>query len=119
MIFLFANILNETQNGPISPEYTRLISMCDEKDTPITFNWDTLLDRALYENSAWRPDTGYKVQFRNILDVDWRNPEQQNNNIQLLKLHGSNISLLLLTRPHRRWIPRLTKPIERRVSYCF
>lgn len=89
MIFLFAHVLNETQNGPVSKEYAKLVSTCDEHDTLITFNWDTLLDRALYESGDWMPDTGYLVGFRNVLDNKWRQPVSQNSKISLLKLHGS------------------------------
>jgi len=89
MIFLFAHLLNETQNGPISKQYSKLVSICDDSDTLITFNWDTLLDRALYESGTWVPDSGYGVKFRNILDTDWREPSLQAPRFLLLKLHGS------------------------------
>jgi len=89
MIFLFAHVINETQRGPVSKQYAKLASMCDKSDVLITFNWDTLLDRALYESGTWIPDTGYGVNFRNILDADWRPPSLQASSILLLKLHGS------------------------------
>ncbi len=89
MIFLFAHVLNETQNGPVSRQYSKLTSMCGEGDTLITFNWDTLLDRALHDSTTWIPDTGYRVNFRSILDIDWRPPSHQVSTVQLLKLHGS------------------------------
>lgn len=89
MIFLFAHVLNETQNGPMPKQYTKLVSMCDDSDTLITFNWDTLLDRALYESGTWVPDSGYGVKFRSILDTDWRKPSLQAPRFLLLKLHGS------------------------------
>jgi len=62
MIFLFTHVLNETQNGPVSREYSRLVSMCDENDTMITLNWDTLIDRALYESKI-----GYQIQVMGLL----------------------------------------------------
>lgn len=89
MIFLFTHVLNETQNGLVSKHYARLVSICDETDTLITFNWDTLLDRALYESGTWVPDSGYGVNFRNILDTDWRHPSSEGSRVLLLKLHGS------------------------------
>ncbi len=89
MIFLFAHVLNETQNGPVSKQYNKLVSMCDESDTLITLNWDTLLDRALYEDGRWIPDSGYDVNFRAVLDKDWRLPSPKPSKLLLLKLHGS------------------------------
>jgi hypothetical protein len=89
MIFLFAHVLNETQNGPVSKQYSKFVSICDDGDVLITFNWDTLLDRALYESGGWVPDTGYLVKFRNILDGDWKPPSVQDSKLVLLKLHGS------------------------------
>ena len=89
MIFLFAHVLNETQNGPVSSEYQKLLAKCDNSDTLVTLNWDTLLDRAMFESKKWTPDTGYGVAFRDILDTEWRKPKSDRSEILLLKLHGS------------------------------
>jgi len=89
-LFLFTHILNEIGNGPTSNLYTQLVHRFDVDDTIITFNWDTLLDRALNESSTWQCDDGYHVRFSSIFDDGWRLPERPRKNIpMLLKLHGS------------------------------
>lgn len=89
MIFLFAHILNEIQNGPLCTQYAHLVARCSPSDTLVTFNWDTLLDQALFTDPRWSPDTGYGVTFRRILDEDWREPCSQESELTYLKLHGS------------------------------
>lgn len=91
MIFLFAHILNEIQNGPLAQDYIKLVSTMSNSDTIVTFNWDTLLDRVLHERTDWNPDTGYGVRFRNVLDRKWRKQQDHKgeSNIKYLKLHGS------------------------------
>ncbi len=118
MMFLFAHVLNETQNGPVSKQYTKLVSMCDESDTLITFNWDTLLDRALSESGGWIPDSGYGVNFRGILDTEWRPPALQSSRPLLLKLHGSINWLVNYVTRHLTTGERVmvTKAIPGRVS---
>ena len=91
MTFLFAHVLNEIQNGPLSGDYIELVGKISNTDTIVTFNWDTLLDRVLHECSDWSPDNGYGVLFRNVLDRKWRKPHNQGleGAIKYLKLHGS------------------------------
>lgn len=90
MIFLIAHVLNEIQNGPVSVEYRAIATNCRPSDTLITFNWDTLLDRAMYETGVWSPDTGYAVLFESILEKTWRPPTAtKTQEPLLLKLHGS------------------------------
>ena len=89
MVFLIAHVLNEMQNGPVSTAYRRIAEVCDHTDTLITFNWDTLLDRAVNERGCWNPDTGYAVLFDNILDGVWRQPKAHKSDLTILKLHGS------------------------------
>lgn len=92
MIFLIAHVLNEIQNGPVSRAYAGLVQACRDTDLLITFNWDTLLDRALRETGQWDPDTGYEVLFESVLDGEWREPKASasgGHHPRLLKLHGS------------------------------
>lgn len=92
LIFLFSSILNEIQNGPVSIPYGLLASELDERDTCITFNWDTLLDRALASTGRWSPVIGYAIEPESIFDDGWHDPETfdiKTGGPQYLKLHGS------------------------------
>jgi hypothetical protein len=91
MVFLFAHVLNEIQNGPLARDYIEFVSTISNTDTIVTFNWDTLLDRVLHECTDWNPDTGYGVRFRYVLDRKWRKQQEYKveNPIKYLKLHGS------------------------------
>ena len=93
MNFIFANVLNESQNGASTSLYHMLLEMCGPNDTFLTFNWDTLLDRALVDSGGWSPQNGYGVRFAATLDGTWRKSvsgkTQHKTNWRLLKLHGS------------------------------
>ena len=93
MNFIFANVLNETQNGPSMSLYRNLLELCGPNDLFVTFNWDTLLDRALLDTGGWNPNTGYGLTFRAVLDGSWKNAFEGDakfaTNWKLLKLHGS------------------------------
>ena len=60
----------------------------------ITFNWDTLMDRALERTSAWRVESGYGVVPAFVYDDQWYAPDYRTDNSPnaplLLKLHGSS-----------------------------
>ncbi|NTV91295.1 MAG: hypothetical protein HGA22_13205, partial [Clostridiales bacterium] len=93
MAFIFANVINEAQNGPSFTAYHELLKFCSPNDTFITFNWDTLLDRALADTGCWSPNNGYGFTFGSIFDGSWK-PEMDSTgvfetNLKLLKLHGS------------------------------
>ena len=70
-----------------------LLEICGPNESFITFNWDTLLDRALADSGGWTPQDGYGVTFASILDSGWRKKmqgkPQYNTKWRLLKLHGS------------------------------
>lgn len=95
MIFLFTSILNEIQNGSLYDLYCTLISRSNYGDTFITFNWDTLLDRALYETGDWFIEDGYHIPFKAIFRDGWNYLDIQHFNkmkrskYNLYKLHGS------------------------------
>lgn len=89
LVFLFVSVINEIQNGPISLMHINLAKSLKPNDSIITFNWDTLIDRALSENSKWNTDTGYFIKPKQIYRNKWINPSSDKSEIELLKLHGS------------------------------
>lgn len=91
LIFLFASILNEIQNGPVSIPYALLANELTDDDTCLTFNWDTLFDRALASTGKWTPINGYSIKPESIFDDGWSTVDnyQNNSGVQYLKLHGS------------------------------
>jgi len=93
MTFIFANVLNEAQNGASMSLYGAILEFCSPNDLFATFNWDTLLDRALLDTGGWNPNTGYGLTFRGVLDGSWKNSFEGEVKFatkwKLLKLHGS------------------------------
>jgi hypothetical protein len=93
MNFIFANVLNEAQNGASASLYHQLLNFCGPNDTFMTFNWDTLLDRALADSGGWSPNEGYGFKFAASLDSNWKSKVQGSRqfktNWKLMKLHGS------------------------------
>ncbi len=92
LIFLFTTIFNEIQNGPISIPYALLANELTSRDTVITFNWDTLMDRALLSTHKWSPHNGYCIMPESIFDDGWKTPdafEPAMGGPGYIKLHGS------------------------------
>ncbi|HET9283014.1 MAG TPA: hypothetical protein VFR24_13730 [Candidatus Angelobacter sp.] len=93
MAFIFANVLNEAQNGPSMSLYRNLLELSGPHDLFVTFNWDTLLDRALIDTGGWDPNVGYGLRFRAVMDGSWKDTLEGKpkftTNWKLLKLHGS------------------------------
>src|SRR5260370_42443233 len=72
MSFLFSFVINEIQNGPVSEAHINLVRMLSSEDAIITFNWDTLADRALARETDWRPDWGYGVKPHRVFRNEWQ-----------------------------------------------
>jgi hypothetical protein len=93
LVFLFASVINEIQNGPVSKAHLMIAQTMDPEDKILTFNWDTLMDRALAESSEWRTEFGYLVKPRLVHRGGWVASELQPTPTTtvpiLLKLHGS------------------------------
>jgi hypothetical protein len=93
MTFILANVINEAQNGPTETLYAYLLGFCSPNDIFVTFNWDTLLDRALASSGGWSPNDGYCLSFSGALDGEWRKAAHGKRafktNWKLIKLHGS------------------------------
>jgi len=91
LLFLFASVVNEIQNGPISIAHRNLARTLSPHDRVLTFNWDTLMDRALREETQWGTDFGYVVTPHLIHRNGWASPKSQLPEAPLLiKLHGSS-----------------------------
>src|SRR5258708_39807804 len=93
MTFIFANVINHAQHGRSESLHTYLLESCGPNDSFVTFNWDTLLDRALASTGGWSPEDGYGLHFSAVLDGAWRKRLIANaafkTDRRLLKLRGS------------------------------
>jgi hypothetical protein len=91
LVCLFACTINEIQKANISTAHVNLAKTLSPSDTVITFNWDTLMDRALHELGAWQTDFGYGITPHRIFRNGWETPKSDAGPrcVQLLKLHGS------------------------------
>lgn len=91
LVFLFNCVINEVQNGDISETHKNFVRNLQEDDSIITFNWDTLLDRALSEcHGTWKVDFGYGIKPKSIYRDKWTTPDDINAKCpSLIKLHGS------------------------------
>jgi len=92
LIFLFSSVVNEIQNGPISIPHTNIANLLTSEDYILTFNWDTLMDRALNEVTNWKVDYGYGLKPKNIFRDGWVPPMSNQNSKSpcIIKLHGSS-----------------------------
>lgn len=91
LIFLFIAGINQIQNGPISQTHLDLANLVTNNDAILTFNWDTLMDRALKEATNWNCDTGYYVKPLSVYRDKWMNTNSKSIQMpKLLKLHGSS-----------------------------
>ncbi|WP_131647880.1 hypothetical protein [Enterobacter hormaechei] len=90
LIFIFSAVINSIQNGPISRPHSALAKMLSNDDMVATFNWDTLMDRALNSETEWTTDYGYGFCPKSIYRNRWVPPnEKQPTSPLLIKLHGS------------------------------
>lgn len=90
LIFIFSSVINEIQNGPISTPHMLLAEKLSSEDMVVTFNWDTLMDRALKKHTKWETDSGYGFSPKSIYRDGWVAPNKNTTHApQLIKLHGS------------------------------
>lgn len=90
LVYLFACVVNRIQSGPVSQCHVSLAKRLSPDDAVITFNWDTLMDRALHEATSWRVDSGYGVAPHRVFRNEWLAPTSSLAPIRVLKLHGSS-----------------------------
>lgn len=92
LLFIFASAINEIQNGPVSEPHREIANLLSTEDTVITFNWDTLMDRALSVETGWNVNWGYGVRPRSVFADGWKPTKDRPKDTDapaLLKLHGS------------------------------
>lgn len=91
LMFLFATTLNEIANGPVSASHRDLARYLDPEDVIVTFNWDTLMERALMETGRWEVDGGYGVKPHSVFRDGWMEPAVHlpRTALKIIKLHGS------------------------------
>ena len=92
LVYLFASVLNEIQSGPPSEPHLKLACWLNPEDVVVTFNWDTLMDRALSLTTDWAPDWGYGVKPARVFRDGWEDPKIRPDKVRapaLIKLHGS------------------------------
>ena len=91
LTFIFASVINEIQNGPVSKPHLELARRLCADDLVVTFNWDTLMDRALKVTGNWSSDHGYGFIPKSIYRNTWSAPlaEEPGSMTRILKLHGS------------------------------
>lgn len=118
--FLYASIINEIQNGPCSEAHVKLIKSLKKEDSIITFNWDTLLDRALSEHGNWKTDFGYCMKPEKIYKDKWVLPDSNVNEFnKLIKLHGSTNWLTTYPRPDKENLLKLNQKIDNSSFYVY
>ncbi|MBE0491310.1 MAG: hypothetical protein IBX44_03550 [Sulfurospirillum sp.] len=120
LIFLYTSIINEIQNGPISKAHIQLIKSLRKDDSIITFNWDTLLDRALSEHTHWAADFGYCLTPEKIYRDKWVSPEIKKEDFnKLIKLHGSTNWLTTYPQPDKDNLLKLNQKIDNSCFYIY
>jgi hypothetical protein len=119
--FLFASVLNEIQNGPISTSHALLSNLLRRNDCVITFNWDCLLDRALDTQGSWQPGSGYFAIPKAIYDDGWMSPlpSETISAPFLLKLHGSANWLTSYLILDEKNLPSFTHDTQPDMFYVF
>jgi hypothetical protein len=123
LVLLCAQTVNNLSCGDPCQNYGALVASLQPDDTLITFNWDTLLDRALWDSGHWQPDTGYGIAFGYVLDGKWRRTPRKvkKSRLRLFKLHGSTNWLI----PYTAWDFRdgcrkmIFRPETEHVPVCY
>lgn len=82
--YIFLTLIDPTTNDKLLDSFVRRIA---PNDNLITFNYDLIVERALYDQGMWKPKDGYGIEFKDFPPVsDAHNSASQ---IQIYKLHGS------------------------------
>ena len=86
---LLAYTLTESLDGPICNKHLLLAEEMQEGDIVWSFNYDLLMDNALYSRGKLT-DSGYLLRFDYVLaEGEWQRVSDNKSPITMLKLHGS------------------------------
>lgn len=89
LIELIAITLDEALKGPVCEKHKRLVESMSSRDVVLSYNYDILLDNALFEVGSFS-DAGYLIDFCRTFDGSrWVRPNEEKSKVLLLKLHGS------------------------------
>jgi len=78
-----ALIKPDVNTGALDPFIQRIA----QNDKLITFNYDLIVERALYEQGIWKPKDGYGMTFKGLPQI--ANSHNSESKIHIYKLHGS------------------------------
>ena len=122
LTFIFASTINEIQNGPPSLAHKNIAQNLTSNDAVITFNWDTLMDRALSKETEWCVDWGYGSIPHGIYSNGWRAPVPKANTCnapRLIKLHGSTNWITAYTIMDEQGNAKLTHELDPSTLHIF
>jgi hypothetical protein len=82
--YLYLALIGPTAESPLLGQF---IDQLVPDDTLITFNYDLIVEKALYSRNLWNPGDGYGIEFQNIHRIC--ESMKFKTLIPLYKLHGS------------------------------
>jgi len=86
---LLVRTLDYALRGPPCEKHMILAQKMKTGDIVLSFNYDLLMDNALY-NKGKMTDYGYRMSFFKVSeDGQWIRPDEKSSEVTLLKLHGS------------------------------
>jgi hypothetical protein len=89
LVELVAVTIAEALRGPSCRKHQRLADLMGPSDIVFSYNYDILMDNALRESQKLT-DKGYLLDFYLVFnDVTWEEPESNDSQISIFKLHGS------------------------------
>lgn len=84
--YLYLSLINDiSQINLLKKFQTYLLKNCS---SIITFNYDLLLEKYLYQQDLWYPKDGYGFQFTEIPEIN-SNYNKVSSSIKIFKMHGS------------------------------
>jgi hypothetical protein len=83
--YIYLSLIDATVDSNLMNSFLQHLS---DHDTIVSFNYDLIMDYALYELGIWHPKDGYGINFKQFpqLSFDFKNRKSQ---VHIYKLHGS------------------------------